>query len=118
MSHLKESMVISFTASVVAVDSYDLIFPVVTPFTFKSGITGSVGHVEGTAPTIAITYDIIEEITAAASIGSINIAATTGIVTFVCTGNSFIPGDVLTIKAPSNLQGMTGALGVSLVGER
>ena len=53
MSHLKESLILSFTQDTIAVSGttpYELIFPIVTPFTFTSLIVGSQGWFTGTAP--------------------------------------------------------------------
>lgn len=118
MSHLKESLILSFTRHGLQTDKYELIFPVVTPFTLLSGLSSSTGWYTGGNPSSNIDWIIREEITEAAQIGTITLT-TAGAVTFTFTSTKNINiGDVITITSPSSTQTATGSIGVSIVGER
>src|SRR5210317_1546886 len=97
MSHLKESLILSFTRHGLVPDKYELIFPVVTPFTLLSGLPASTGWYTGGNPNSDIDWIIREEITEDAQIGTITLT-TGGEVTFTFTTTKNINiGDVITI---------------------
>lgn len=121
MSHLKEAVTLSFTVDTPSTNTYELIFPSVTKFTFPSNMgSDSKGYtLTGTNPTTSIDYTVYEHI-GAAQVGTIAISAA-GAITFTTTsGNPYTidVGDVVTIQAPSDLKTFTKPFGVSLVGER
>ena len=120
MSHLKTSLIIGFTQSNISSSSvrpYELIFPIVTPFSFTaSSISDSQGWFTGTGA--AVSWIVREEYTVGGSIGTIDLSAG-GVVTFSISPISFNPGDVLTIIPPASAGAAVGSsIGVCLIGER
>lgn len=91
-----------------------LIHAVVTPVTFKANFSDSHAYV-GTNPAASFTMTVKKNGTA---IGTININ-TSGVITFATTGGvsqSAVAGDVLTIEAPSSVDGTIANVAVTLLG--
>lgn len=116
MSHLKESIILSFTVDAAGI-AYEMIFPSVTKFSFNTNFGGSYAHLEGAAPSGGNVEYIVRNETTPENIGTITITQTTGAIAFATTGTLTVAlGDVITIKAAAGYS--MGAFGASLVGER
>ena len=114
MSHLKESIILSFTTNTPGTN-YELIFPSVTKFTFNTNFAGSEFYLLGANPSSTVTYTVKNEVTAN-TIGTIAINNLGAILPIASSNLTVDVGDVVSIKADTG--GGMGAFGCSLVGER
>ena len=119
MSHLKEPVVINFTATSLGANDYVLVYPTPYRFTFNENFYGSYGWIpSGNYPNADVAYYVRNE-TANTDIGRIDIYSSNGAFIFNTVDSSpvFVPvGNIITIKAPATAS--IGRFGISLVGER
>ena len=84
-------------------------------WTLPSGAADCEGRVD-TAPTATVTFSLLKN---GSSIGTVSWASGSNTPTFsVSTSVSFSVGDYLDLETPSNLNGMAGAFGLSIIGTR
>lgn len=118
MSNLKEPIVITFTATNLTDNAYELIFPAPMRFYFNENFAGSYGWIYA-IPSATARYFVRNE-TQNQDIGSIDIDTakqfwfnTVEDARFTVQAN-----DIITVKCPSIPVTTFGTFGVSLVGER
>ena len=119
MSHLKEPVVINFTATNLGNDDYVLIHYTPYRFKFNENFYGSYGWIPAANyPNADIVYYIRNETTDTV-IGTMTIDSSTGGFDLVSTASAAINiagGETISISCPATNN--VGRFGVSLVGER
>lgn len=120
MSHLKEPIVLNFTANTLANGAFEMEYPSVMYFKFNENLVGSYGWIPvANRPSSTVTYTL-KEITTNNTFGSIQIDSAGNFIYNTTNSEPFVvlPGYIITVYSTSMEASGIKAFGVSLVGER